>query len=362
MAKVIFILILGIHGLIHLLGFAKSINPGSITQLTGTISRPMGFMWFLVAMLFIIAAAGYAFDKSFWPFPALAAVVISQVLILFSWGDARFGTIANVIILVVALPALGNFMFSRKIHKEQKELLENIQAPGNRLIIQADIQHLPQPVQTWLKASGIIDRPPVTVVRLKQLGEMKTKPEGDWIPFTAEQYFDVSNPAFIWTTRVDVMPMIYMNGRDKFDAGKGEMLIKLLSLFNVVNEANNPIINSGSMTRFLAEICWFPSAAMADYITWDAIDSTSARATLTLDQERVSGIFRFNDQGDLIAFEADRYYGGGPNAQKELWVIEMLDYAVFDGIRIPNKCSVTWKLDEGDFNWLMLEVVEYVRK
>lgn len=42
--------------------------------------------------------------------------------------------------------------------------------------------------------------------------------------------------------------------------GQGEMLIKLLSLVNVVNEKHNDQINTGTLIRFLGEICWFPSS------------------------------------------------------------------------------------------------------
>jgi hypothetical protein len=42
--------------------------------------------------------------------------------------------------------------------------------------------------------------------------------------------------------------------------GQGEMLIKLLSLVNVVNEKHNDQINTGTLIRFLGEICWFPAS------------------------------------------------------------------------------------------------------
>jgi hypothetical protein len=30
----------------------------------------------------------------------------------------------------------------------------------------------------------------------------------------------------------------------------------------------------------------------------------------------------------------------------------------FEGIRVPYKFNVTWKLDTGDFNWLKLEIAD----
>jgi hypothetical protein len=187
---------------------------------------------------------------------------------------------------------------------------------------------------------------------------MKTKPDGTWMEFTAEQYFDVENPAFVWITDVTAFPGIHLSGRDKFNDGEGEMLIKLLSLIPVVDEGKNEKMNSGTMLRFLGEICWFPAAALNHYITWNEIDANSARATFRLNNNEVTGLFTFTKNWKFYSFEAERYYGGGKDAQKEKWLIEAMSYKEFEGITVPNKCKVTWKLPEGDFNWLNLEITE----
>jgi len=35
-----------------------------------------------------------------------------------------------------------------------------------------------------------------------------------------------------------------------------------------------------------------------------------------------------------------------------------MDYKAFEGIMVPVKMTSTWKLDEGDWNWLNLEVTD----
>ena len=112
------------------------------------------------------------------------------------------------------------------------------------------------------------------------------------------------------------------------------------------------------MLRYLAELCWFPQAATKQYVTWESIDSTSAKATLNINKKRVSGVFTFNTNGTLLSFEANRYYSGKDDAKLEKWVIEILEHKTFHNIKIPNKCKVIWKLDEGDFNWLILEIID----
>ena len=155
-----------------------------------------------------------------------------------------------------------------------------------------------------------------------------------------------------------MLPLVYLAGRDKLTDGQGEMIIKLLSLINVVNEKNNEKLNSGTMIRYLGEICWFPPAALNEYITWEEVDELTAKATMAINGEEVSGIFRFSENGEMKSFEAERYYGGGQDATLQRWVVETVETSTFNGYRVPGKSTVTWKLPEGDFTWLHLEITD----
>ena len=71
-----------------------------------------------------------------------------------------------------------------------------------------------------------------------------------------------------------------------------------------------------------------------------------------------SGIFYFTTNGDLEKFEADRYYINQNESSLEKWQVTCIAYKTFDGIRIPVKNNVTWKLRDGDFTWLELEITD----
>lgn len=353
--KYVFTFLLLIHGIIHLLGFVKAFFSTEASQQVLGISKPIGAFWLVTFILFVVAAVSFFNDKK-WFYIAVLAVCVSQILIITAWNDAKFGTILNVIILLVSIADFGNYSFDRMVKKEVDELLNDCHI-SNHTISENDLIQLPEIVQKWLKTSGVIGKKDMYAVRLQQKGEMRTKPNSNWMPFEATQYVNPKNPAFSWHTNVKAMPMISMVGRDKLQNGEGEMLIKLAGIIPVVNEGENQKINSGTMLRFLSEMCWFPSAVLNDYITWESIDKTTAKATFTHHSQEVSGIFYFTPKGDLIAFEADRYYGGGNDAKLEKWRIEMTSYKPFDGVRIPNKANVIWKLAAGDFHWLSLEIV-----
>ncbi|HLV70753.1 MAG TPA: DUF6544 family protein [Xanthomarina sp.] len=355
--KYVFSIIILIHGLIHLLGFIKGFNLTETNSLSQSISKPIGILWLLTFLLFLTTTATYIKNYKFWFVFAFITLILSQILILMFWKDAKFGTLANVLIFLVSLYAYGKFQFNNMVKNETKQVLQHISAEKPSVILEKDLTHLPEIVQKWLKNSGVVGQEQSRFIRLKQIGEMRTKPEGKWMPFIAKQTFNVDEPAFVWDTEVEAMPLISLVGRDKLYQGKGSMLIKLAALIPVVNESKNKQMNSGAMIRFLAEMCWFPSAALNKYITWQAIGENSAKATLTIKDVSVFGMFRFSKDGDITSFEAQRYYGGNTTSKLETWRVNMTSYKTFHGIKIPNKNSVCWKLKEGDFNWLNLEIL-----
>jgi hypothetical protein len=357
MFKYIFALFVFLHGCIHFMGFAKAFNYGNITQLTKSISRQAGVLWLLAAILFIAAAVLYLLKKESWPILALIAAVLSQLLIAGSWKDAKFGTLANLLVLLVAIPGYAGIRFRNMVKREVVTLMTRPVA-AQTVIVKNMLDTLPPVVQKWLLRSGVAGKDNIQFVRLKQKGEMRLKPGGKWMPFTAVQYFDVNHPSFNWQTQVNMMPLITLNGRDRFDNGTGSLLIKILGLFTVARAEDGEKVNSSTMIRYLAETCWFPTAALRAYIRWEAMDSASAKATMSYKGLTVSGIFRFNEAGDMTTFTAMRYYGTGEKAALEKWVVQTEDWKLFGGMRIPYKSKVSWQLAAGEFNWVNMELTD----
>ena len=356
--RIIWVLILVCHGLIHFIGFAKAFDLGTMAQFTKHISKPLGLLWLLTGSLFIISGMGYLIKKEAWPVLALLAVVGSQLLIFIFWKDAKFGTLPNMVILISALVALGTIRFKGMVQKESEGLLQNILLNDASVIAETDVTELPANVQKWIQNAGVMGKEKIVSVRLRQKGQMKTKPNGKWMRFTAAQYFDVLKPAFVWSTEVEFMPWVKLMGRDKFTNGSGEMIIKLAGLFPVAQAGDNQKINSGTMIRYLAETVWFPSAALNDYIHWEPLNTLTSKATFELHGQTVSGVFRFTEKGDITSFEAKRFYGADQDAELETWAVKLDEYKSFEGIRIPTQCEVIWKLEEGDFHWLNFTITD----
>ena len=347
-----------LHGLIHLLGFVKGLGIKEVKELTMPISKPMGLIWLSATMFFIVFAILYITNSKYaWLF-GFFAVVISQIIILFVWNDAKFGTLANVLILIVSIFLLSSCSFQRMIKQETTALLTQNKISNEKIVTESDIENLPAPVQRWMRSSGAVGQPYIYAGKVFQKAEMKLKPQQEnWMKAAAVQYTTIDKPGFIWSVDVKINGLLSFVGRDKFENGKGEMLIKMNSLIKIVNERGEKL-DEGTLQRYLGEMVWFPSLALSEYITWEVINDTTARATMTYLGTSGSGTFTFNAQGDVTQFSALRYKGNEAEAKRHEWVMKIVGYNTFEGIKVPTQMTATWKLDKGDWTWLKMEVTQ----
>lgn len=355
--KVFLAMILTVHGLIHVLGLVKAFDLADLPQLTEAISRPQGLLWLLAALLFA-AAAGLALQGGAWWLAALPALLLSQIVIVLSWQDARVGSLANLLVLLLLVPAWASAQFRQQAETQLAALLPE-RLPPAAPIRAEQLASLPPIVATWLQRAGIVGRPEILTVHALQRGQMRSSPTGAWMPVTAEQYITTREPGFSWFARVRMLPGIELLGWDSYFQGKGQMRIRALGLFPVA-DASGPQTDQGSLLRYLGEMIWFPSAALSPRLRWEAIDDISARAIMSDGGNSVEAVFTFTPEGDLQRLEAMRYYQRPGGASLEPWLVQVEPdgYRSFEGIRIPARSRVTWKLKEGDFTWFQLEIRE----
>jgi hypothetical protein len=250
----------------------------------------------------------------------------------------------------------GSYSFNQMKYTETKNIISTVSFNETHIINEQDIVSLPQSIQKWLRSSGAIGREEIKLTYVKQEALMKLKPEQTkWYSAQAIQYITTQKPAFIWTVEMNMMPLITIKGRDKSYEGKGEMLIKLNSLINIVNE-DGVKIDEGALQRYLAEIVWSPSSAISPYIEWEEIDSLTTKAIINYKGTVASGSFYFNEKGDFVKFTTMRYKDNILKAKRYPWVITVQEYKTFEGIRVPSKTKVTWELDKKDWTWLNLEI------
>ncbi len=92
-----------IHGIMHLLGFAKGFNIAELDQFSESISKQYGVVWFVACILLITSALGLLIDQTWWVYMTIISVLVSQSLIVRFWLDTKFGTTINFILVIAIL-------------------------------------------------------------------------------------------------------------------------------------------------------------------------------------------------------------------------------------------------------------------
>jgi hypothetical protein len=327
----------------------------TLFPLSEKMARVSGILWLLTSLMLILATYIYIIEKDSFLIPALIGVGLSQAMIIIYWNDARYGTIVNIIILLVVVVNIARVNFQKKTTAEITRILNSSssirhEATHNR------IETLPIVVQKWLRASRSTNIPP-SHLKIIQRGEMRPKPDGAWIAFEATQFNTIDPPAFVWNSEVNAGPVITIAGRDKFENGRGNMIIKPLFIYPLANSSGDEIYQ-GAMIRYMSEIAWYPEAALASYFQWQELDSTRAQLTMTYKNVTTSGIFSFDIDGFIKSFSAQRFGDFDGEFRKEVWEVIIKENKEINNHIIPNKCEVTWKLKEGDFTWLRMEIKE----
>lgn len=346
------------HGLIHFLGFVKGFRLAEIDQLTQPISREVGLVWLVAGILFLGVMILLLVKKNWAWMPAVLAVVISQVLIFFSWEDAKFGTIANIITAFFVLFSYAKWGFHKQIGNETRLLLEN-NVDEKSIVTEEMVETLPDSVGKWLRNIGVVGKEVIHTVNLKQKGLMKLKPEQkDWYTADAVQLVTTGKPGFLWKVNMKMMPFVDVIGRDKFFEGKASMVIKIGSLIPVVNASNTKKLNQSTLQRYLLELPWYPTAALSSYIKWEEVGPNAARATLSFKGVEGSAVYTFNEAGDLLRVSAMRYKEDTPTSQLAESIGEVLECTKVEGITIPTKMNVSWVEANGLFTWFKINVYD----
>jgi len=231
-------------------------------------------------------------------------------------------------------------------------LYEDTNIDELEIVRESDFSNLPEPVQKYLRLTGIIGKREIRTVELKQKGHFRLKVNGKWISMTAIQYINVDAMGFIWKAKASIVRVL-----DQFVNGQGNLKVKLFGLFTVGN-ARGPEIDQGESLRFLAEIIWFPSAFAKEYLKWNEVDDSSSDVTLLYNDKNVTARFHFRESGEIDRITAKRYRKDQGKFSLDDWIITDLEYKAFCGVTIPHKAHVSWKLNDSTFCYDKFEITE----
>lgn len=97
----------------------------------------------------------------------------------------------------------------------------------------------------------------------------------------------------------------------------------------------------GVVQRFLAEIVWFPQAALSPFIKWQERDKNSAYAKMSYNGTDADGVFFFDNDGNFEKFETMRFKEI-KDAQPTKWIVSAIKTEPANGILIPSQSQVAW--------------------
>jgi hypothetical protein len=252
---------------------------------------------------------------------------------------------------------VGLRAFSQLVHSDVQNLVAQAPGGGMQVVTEEMLGGLPEPVQRYLRYTGVVGKPSARRVYLHQRGRVRLGSGQAWIPLHAQQWYSVRPPGFVWDATMRVAGIPVGRARDMYQEGQGQMLVKVASLITVA-DARGEQMDQGSMMRYLSEMMWFPTAFLEDNISFEGIDATSARVTLTDHGKTASGTLFVDSEGRLTNFVARRYAITGGRGDLRSWSAPVTGYGEFEGLRLPAGVKAVWKLAEGDLEDINVALTE----
>jgi hypothetical protein len=360
---IVFSILLVVHGLIHLLGVAKAFGAADLPQLTEPISASFGTLWLVAAVLCVATAVSlFVWPRSWWMVGA-CALLVSVIVILSSWPDAKFGLLPNGVLLVgVIFGFLTQGPYSlRAEYEADRERLISTTAPKHP-VIDADLSHLPPAVQRYVRLTGAVGRPHVHNFRARIHGRIRSGPDARWMPLAAEQYNFVAKPARLFYMTASMLA-IPVQGYHRYVGSTASMRVRAAGLVTV-STANGAEMGQSETVTLFNDICIMAPAALIDSaVTWEDIDAHRVKAHFTNGRYVIQAELWFNESGELTNFVSDDRYQALPDGvlRRVRWSTPVHGYRSFGAARLATAGDGRWHEPGGEYAYIELTIddVEY---
>ena len=355
----IVVVILIAHGLLHLLGAAKGLSWAEVATLTDPITPALGVVWLAAAIALVVTGVLFAARARMWWVAGFVGLLTSQAVILTSWGDAKAGTLAN----LVLLGALGYELASngpRSYRAEYRRRVATalpVSAPDTVSIVsEADLARLPAPVAEYIRRSGAVGQPRVSSLLATIHGRIRASATSRWMTYTGEQvntYGRTPSRLFWMDATMFGLPVDVLH---VFVGESATMRVRLCSALRMVNSAGPEMDRAETVTLF-NDLCILAPAALVDApIAWREVDDTHVQGVFSNGAQTVSADLFFHD-GDLVDFRSDDRMSTSPDGSTftpQPWSTPVSDYRVFGARRLATHGEGRWHAaaPQGEFAYL----------
>lgn len=351
MVRIVFLIVVCAHGLLHFLGFAKAFGLAELPQLTRAISRPWGVVWLIAGVLTLAAALLLLRSPRWWWIVGAVAVGVSQIVIVASWRDARFGTLANLVLLAGTVWGFAHRGPWSLTAAYERDLELATPARNGEVLMEADLVALPEPVRRYVRASGVVGQPRVQNLRATWTGRIRSDPHAAWMAFTADQLNTFESPRrfFLMDATMKGLPVDVLHA---FDEHGATMRVRLLSMKSMVDASGAALTRSETVTLFNDLCLLAPGELVRPGISWDSADAHTARARFTLGANTISATLVFNDADELVDFASDdRNPSPDGSSPPTRWTTPVRDYGRVGPARVFRTAEARWEPSSGAWSY-----------
>jgi hypothetical protein len=356
--RIAFGVILAIHALIHLMGFLKAFKLAQLPQLTLPISRPMGVLWLAGTVLLLAAAVALFASPGFFWLLAGGGVVASQIAIVSSWRDARFGTLPNLLAVLAAVyGAVAWGPFGLRAEYEQRVSVRVAQLAKAPPVTEAELAPLPSPVQRYLRYVGVVGQPHVRAFRTRFSGRIRSGPDAPWMELTGEQHNFMEPKARLFFMQA-TMKGVPVDGLHAYDENGARMRVKAMSLFAVVDAGGDEFKRTETVTVF-NDMCIMAPATLVDpAIRWKELDAHGVEATYTNGPHTIHAVLVFDDAGALVNFWSDDRPALAPDGVsfvKQRWSTPVGEYRAQGSLRLASRGEARYAAPSGEYAYIQFD-------
>jgi hypothetical protein len=347
--KFVFTILLLLQGAVHLVAFGDASQMPAVIQMTQNLTKAGDFLWMIVAALFGIASILFFIKHKLWWLPSLLAVAISQSLIINNWQEAKFGTIANAIILIVTLIGYSAWHFHKKFKNEVVNTFKTASL-SEGLLTESDIKHLPEPVKKYLIYTGALNKKKVQNFNVIFGGDFRASEESEWMDFTSDQFNFIDRSTRLFFMKA-IMKKLPITGFHCYKNGVAFMDVRLMSLIPVEYQTGDEM-NKGETVTFFNDMCVMAPASLIDSrIKWETTDGNKVKAVFTNNNISITAWLYFNDKGELVNFTSDDRLALWEDHQlkQARWSTPLYNYKEINGYRLATYGETIYSFPEGDF-------------
>jgi len=213
-----------------------------------------------------------------------------------------------------------------------------------------ELDGLPSPVQRYFRAVLKDGQPLIAAVMIDLAGTFNMSPTGEqWKPFTSTQRVVTNRPGFLWDAKVAIFPGMPLHVVDRYICGVGQLRAALLGLFTMADVRGGGEIARGEFMRWFAEAVWYPTVLLPSQgVRWEAVDDTSAKASIIDGPFTLTLLFSFNDAGLIVSVRAAaRGAGVGKDMIMLPWECTLSNYQTQHGMLLPMAGEAAWLWPDG---------------